>query len=336
MSAKLEPAFPTLLLDFFCHRLINQQNASPRTVASYRDSFRLLLQFAQRRTRKMPTDLTLGDIDAPLVLAFLTHLEEERANAITSRNVRLAAIRSFMKYVALREPAALPTVQRVLAIPFKRFDRAVVEHLSRDETEALLDAPDRATWSGRRDRVMLETFYNTGARVSEIVALDVGDLSVGTGATSLRIRGKGRKERTVPLWKRTSAHLRDWLRSLSSTRPTDPIFPGRTGHRLTRSGVEARLRDAVDTASKRCPSLRRRRVSPHVLRHTTAMHLLQSGVDITVIALWLGHESPTTTHRYMEADLAMKKRALAKLSDPSAGGSRFRPSDRLVAFLETL
>ena len=336
MSAKLEPRFPTLLQDFFCQRLINQQNASPRTVASYRDSFRLLLRFAEQRMRKTPADLTLGDIDAPLVLAFLNYIEKERSNTITSRNVRLAAVRSFMKYVALREPAALATVQRVLAIPFKRFDRAVVEHLSRDEIEALLDAPASATWSGRRDRVMLETFYNTGARVSEIIALEVGDLPMGPGATSLRIRGKGRKERTVPLWKRTSAHLRDWLHSLAASRPTDPIFPGRTGHRLTRSGVEARLRDAVDTASNRCPSLRRRRVSPHVLRHTTAMHLLQSGVDITVIALWLGHESPTTTHRYMEADLAMKKRALAKLSGPSVGGSRFRPSDRLIAFFDTL
>jgi site-specific recombinase XerD len=335
MSAKLESAFPTLLQDFFCQRLINQQNASPRTVASYRDSFRLLLRFAQQRMRKTPADFTLIDIDAPLVLAFLNHIEKERSNVITSRNVRLAAIRSFMKYVALREPAALATVQRVLAIPFKRFDRAVVEHLSRDEIDALLNAPDRATWSGRRDRVMLETFYNTGARVSEIVALDVGDLSVGTSA-SLRIRGKGRKERTVPLWKRTSAHLREWLRSLSSSRPTDPLFPGRIGRRLTRSGVEARLRDAVAATSKTCPSIGRRRVSPHVLRHTTAMHLLQSGVDITVIALWLGHESPTTTHRYMEADLAMKERALAKLSGPTVTGARFRPSDRLIAFLETL
>lgn len=331
MTTHVETPFPTLLQDFFCERLIKQQNASPRTVASYRDSFRLLLRFAHDRTRRSPSDLTVDDLDAPLLLAFLDHLEKERRNSIQSRNARLAAIRSFLKYVALREPAALPAIQRALAIPFKRFDRAVVEHLSRDEIGALLDAPNPATWSGRRDRVMLETFYNTGARVSEIIGLRVRDL-LGVG---LRIHGKGRKERTVPLWRRTKTHLQQWLRQVSPD-PEWPLFPNRAGGRLTRSGVEARLRAALATATARCPTLSRRRVSPHTIRHTTAMHLLQSGVDITVIALWLGHESPTTTHRYMEADLAMKKRAIDKVQEPAVPAARFRPSDRVLAFLESL
>jgi len=333
-GAVLESSFPTLLQDFFCQRLINQQNASPRTVASYRDSFRLLLRFAQERVKRSPVDLTLADLDAPLVLAFLGHLESARRNTIRSRNARLAAVRSFLNYAALREPAALPIIQRVLAIPFKRFARPVIEHLSRGEIAAVLDAPDASTWSGCRDRVMLETFYNTGARVSEIVALSVGDLSLGRGAR-LVIRGKGRKQRIVPLWKRTSTHLREWLRRVSSD-PATPLFPNRSGHRLTRAGVETRLRAALVTARERCPSLRRRRISPHSLRHTTAMHLLQSGVDITVIALWLGHESITTTHIYMEADLSMKKRALRRLHGPTVSMAPFRPSDRLVQFLESL
>ncbi len=334
MSAAVSPSFPTLLQDFFCQRLINQQNASPRTVASYRDSFRLLLRFAQERTKKVPVALTLADLDAPLVLAFLDDLEKSRHNTIRSRNARLAAIRSFLSYAALREPAALPSIQRVLAIPFKRFTSPGIEHLSRDEIAAILDAPDSSTWSGRRDRIMLETSYNTGARVSEIVALSIGDLSMARSASVL-IRGKGRKQRTVPLWKRTRGHLREWLRQISSD-PAAPLFPNRSGHRLSRSGVEARLRAAVATAGDRCPSLRRRQISPHTLRHTTAMHLLQAGVEITVIALWLGHESITTTHIYMEADLAMKRRALGKLHGPAVTLTRFRPGDRLLQFLEAL
>jgi site-specific recombinase XerD len=331
MIAHVGSSFPALLRDFFCERLINQQNASPRTVASYRDSFRLLLRFAQEQTRRPPTDLTVADLDAPLLLAFLDHLEKKRRNSIQSRNARLAAIRSFLKYVALREPTALPSIQRGLAIPFKRFDRAVVEHLSRDEIEALLDAPDPATWSGRRDRVMLQTFYNTGARVSEIIGLRVGDLL----SDSLRIHGKGRKERAVPLWRRTKTQLKQWLRHVSPV-PESPLFPNRAGGQLTRSGVDARLRATVVAARARCPTLGQRRVSPHTIRHTTAMHLLQSGVDITVIALWLGHESPTTTHRYMEADLAMKRRAIEKVKTPAVPAVRFRPTDRVLAFLESL
>jgi site-specific recombinase XerD len=325
--------FPRLLQDFFCQGLIKQLSASPQTIASYRDTFRLLLSFAQDFLGKAPSSLVLGDLDAPLVLAFLDHLECRRSNTVRTRNARLAAIRSFMKYVGLHDPIALLTVQRVLAIPFKRFDRPLIGYLSRDEMEAILSAPRLDTWSGQRDKMMLETFYNTGARVSEIISLSVGDLALDR--KGLTIHGKGRKERIVPLWNRTSAHLKQWLCQIPLD-PFAPLFPNRAGQRISRSGVEARLEMAVATAAERQPSLRDRHISPHVLRHTTAMHLLQSGVDFAVIALWLGHESPSTTHLYVEADLAMKERALKKLQPPVSRSFRFRPSDDLLHFLNGL
>ncbi len=329
-----QSTFACLLQDYFGQRLISQRDASPRTVASYRDTFCLLLRFSEQRLGKSPVALTLGDLDATLILAFLDHLEQNRKNAVRSRNLRLAAIRSFFHYAALREPTALPTVQQVLAIPFKRFDRRVVDYLSLEEVEALLAAPDAATWSGHRDRTMFATLYNTGARVSEIAGLNIGDVEVATTAT-VRLRGKGRKERTVPLWRTTRDQIREWLRH-TGDKPASPLFANRRGERLTRSGIQVRLRAAVEKASVNCPTLRGRRISPHTFRHTTAMHLLQSGVDITVIALWLGHASPATTHIYVEADLAMKQRALSKLERPAGSPFRFRPTDRLLAFLEAL
>ncbi len=334
MTTTTPPSFASLLQGFFSERLMVQQNASPRTVTSYRDTFRLFLRFAQQRTGKSPTDLLLTDLDAPVVLGFLDHLEEERHNSIRSRNVRLAAIRSFLRYAALSDPASLPSIGRVLAIPTKRFERTVVGFLSREELEATLAAPDASTWSGHRDQVLLATLYNTGARVSEIIGLRVQDAQLDRSA-SLHIRGKGRKERVVPLWKSTAARLRDWL--ARARQPAEaPLFPNRDGRPLSRSGVEERLRLAVATAAHSCPALKGRRISPHTLRHTTAMHLLQSGVDITVIALWLGHQSPATTHLYLEADLTMKERALMKVDPPPTGRQRFHPSDRLLAFLEAL
>jgi site-specific recombinase XerD len=276
----------------------------------------------------------LTDLDAPLILAFLDHLETERKNCVRSRNVRLAAIRSFLRYAALQDPTVLDSIQRVLAIPRKRFDRAPVDYLSRDEVTALLDAPDVTTWSGHRDRVMLLTLYNTGARVSEVTALNVDDYESRQTGT-LRIRGKGRKERIVPLWKNTRVELAGWLRRLP-TAVGSPLFPSRRGERLTRSGVRTRLDAAAAVACKTCRSLQDHCVSPHLLRHTTAMHLLQSGVDVTVIALWLGHESTATTHMYVEADLAMKKRAIDKIEKPTQSRRKYEPSDRLLAFLEGL
>lgn len=323
-----------VLQAFFLERLIAQRNASPRTVAAYRDSFRLLLQFAQYHLKKAPEALQLQDLDASLVLAFLDHLERTRHNTIRSRNARFAAIRSFAHFAVLKEPTALPGLQRVLAIPMKRFDKPVLGFLSKDEIQAILDAPPSDQWSGQRDRIMFATLYNTGARVSELTGLQVADL-VLDGSACVRLHGKGRKDRSVPLWRTTTTQLRHWLTRIDN-RPDRPLFPSMVGGRLTRPAVTARLRLAVQRAAAQCPSLANRRISPHCVRHSTAMHMLQAGVDITVIALWLGHENPATTHMYVEADLAMKERALQAIQSPRLKQTRYRPTDRLLTFLEGL
>lgn len=326
--------FPALLQDFFQRRLLAERGVSAHTIASYRDTFELLLRYAEKRTGRMPSALRLEDIDAPFVLAFLDHLESERGNSPRTRNLRLTAIRSFLRYASLRAPAAVPVAERVLAISSKRFDHPALEFLSREEVEALLEAPDRSTWSGERDAVLLAVLYNSGARVSELVGLRVVDVLLDR-QSALHLQGKGRKQRVVPLWKDTAKQLRGWLTRIDH-RPEAPVFPNRAGKPLTRSGVEQRLRVAIRTAATRCPSLAGRRISPHTLRHTTAMHLLQSGVDITVIALWLGHQDTATTHLYVEADLAMKEAALRRLDHPSLKHVRYRAPDRLLAFLEAL
>ena len=329
-----ETSFPTLLQQFFLERLIQQRNASAQTVAAYRDSFRLLLQFGQHHLGKAPERLALSDLDAHFILAFLNHLESERHNAIRSRNARFAAIRSFLHFAAFKEPTALPIVQRVLAIPMKRFDKPLLGFLSRAEMQAILDAPDCTTWCGQRDRVMFATLYNTGGRVSEITGLKVADVVLDCSA-AVRIRGKGRKERSVPLWRTTATEIRKWLARIND-RPDQALFPGRSGARMSRPAVTARLQLAVKSAATVCPQLAKRRVSPHVIRHSTAMHMLQAGVDITVIALWLGHENLSTTHMYVEADLTMKERALAAVQPPSIKQTRYQPSDRVMQFLQTL
>ena len=333
-TQSLKPTFPSILQDYFCQRLINQVNASPRTIASYRDTFRLLLQFLERRLGKKPVSIALEDLDAPLILAFLDHLERERGNSVRTRNARLAAVRSFMHFASAREPSALAIIQRVLAIPPKRFMRPLVGYLSREEMAAILDSTNSSTWSGARDRVMFSTLYNMGARVSELIGIRVADVSLGQ-SPHVRLRGKGRKERTVPLWKSTAAQLKSWLKRIDA-KTGDPVFPSKRGTQLTRSGIEYRLRVAAKQATQSCCSLLGRQISPHVFRHTTAMHLLQSGVDLAVIALWLGHESPTTTHIYMEADLTMKEKALRRVQDPSVRSTRYKPSDSVLQFLESL
>jgi len=282
--------------DFFAERLVSQANASARTVASYRDTFRLLLRYAEH-TGKPATALTLPDLNAPFVLAFLDHLEKERGNSVRTRNARLVALRSFLHYAVLRDPTSLPTIERVFAIPMKRFDRPILGFLSRGEVEAILAAPDRSTWSGHRDRSCSPPSTTQERESRRLPPCARGMLSLTTPL--LQIRGKGRKERLVPLWKSTAAMLREWRRRVDP-QPEAPLFPNRDGTPLSRSGVEKRLQAAVSFAAQRCPTLSGRRISPHTLRHTTAMHLLQSGVDITVIALWLGHESPATTHLYLE------------------------------------
>lgn len=327
--------FDQLVQDFFLRRLIDQRGASARTVESYRDAFELLFGYIEERLGKPPSALALADLDAPLILDFLDHLETVRHNSARTRNARLAAIHSFMRYAAVRDPASLPITARVLAIPAKRFDRPVLGHLTREQIAAILAAPDRATWSGRRDAVLLAVAYNTGARVSELTALQVRDVLLDR-QTALHLHGKGRKQRIIPLWASTAAELRKWL-TQTQPAPEDPVFPNRNGTAMTRSGVRDRLNRAVATARQSCPSLQGQRVSPHTIRHSTAVHLLQSGVDLAVIALWLGHSSPAVTHQYLEADLATKEATLNRLRDPSPGrAGRFRPRDRLLAFLEQL
>lgn len=326
--------FPALLQDFFQRRLVAERGVSAHTIASYRDTFELLLRYAEQRTGRTPSALTLQDLDAPVILSFLDHLETERSCCPRTRNLRLTAVRSFMRYVSVRDPASLAVAQRVLAIAGKRFDRPILGFLSRDEVQALLDAPDRTTWSGQRDAALFAVLYNTGARVSEIIRLHVADVLIDR-AHAVHLHGKGRKERVIPLWKSTVAQLRTWFERIDR-RPEAPVFPNRAGKPMSRSGVEHRLRVAITKASFRCPSLRGRAISPHTVRHATAMHLLQSGVDITVIAMWLGHEDTATTHQYIEADLAMKEAALRRMDAPSSKPVRFKAHDRVLAFLEAL
>lgn len=326
--------FATLLQRFFAERLIQQQNASPRTIAAYRDTFRLLLGYAERKKGKPPAKMALCDFDTTLVLDFLSYLENERHNTVRSRNARLAAVRAFAHYVSLQCPPALALAQQILAIPMKRFEKPLLGFLTRDEVQTLLAAPDTATWCGRRDRVMLALLYNTGARVSELLGIRVADISLAT-TSSVQLHGKGRKQRTVPLWKETATEIRQWL-AYADLRSEHPLVPNRKGLPMTRTNVADRLTLAVTAAAKRCPQLEGRKISPHTLRHTTAMHLLQSGVDLTVIALWLGHESPVTTHGYVEADLAMKERALATIALPETRHKRYRPSDAVLNFLVSL
>lgn len=328
------PAFAALVQDFFLRHLVCEKKVSPRTVESYRDTFRLLLAYAQKQLRKAAVEIALCDLDAPLLLGFLDHLEKDRGNAIRTRNARLSAIRSFLHYADTRDITALPVLRRSLAIPMKRYDKPLLGFLSREETEAVLAAPDRTTWSGERDFVLFTTAYNTGTRVSELISLNVEDVELKHGR-SIRVLGKGRKLRSIPLWKSTASVLNSWLKRCAGG-PPDPVFPNRQGQRMTRSGVEKRLRAAVQSAASTCSSLAGRRISPHTLRHTTAMHLLQAGVDLTSIALWLGHENPSTTHGYVEADLAMKERTLKKLAPPGTRVRRFRADDRLIAFLNGL
>lgn len=323
-----------LLETFFIERLQRQRQASPHTIAAYRDAFRLLLLFAEKRIGKAPSDLLLTDVDASFIGAFLDHVEKDRGNSARSRNARLAAIRSFFRFAATREPAHGALIQRVLAIPQKRFDRNLVTFLNRPEIEALLAAPDRTTRLGRRDHTMLVVAVQTGLRVSELTKLRVADVVFGVGA-HVRCQGKGRKERCTPLAREAVAVMRAWLAESRAT-ATDPIFATQRGTTLSRDAVERLVSKYAAAAARRCPTLARKHVTPHVLRHSTAVGLLEAGVDRAVIALWLGHESVETTQMYLDADLAMKERALARTAPLHVGLGRFRPRDSLLAFLEAL
>lgn len=333
----MKPSAPLLgphLQAFFTEHLCRHKHASQQTVASLRDSFRLLLEFLHTRTGIEPPSLRVTDLDLPAVLAFLDHLEAQRGNKVRSRNLRLAAIRSFFRFLALRDPDRLGQVTQIMAVPVKRQEKRLVSALAREEIEAILSTPDQSTWTGRRDYVLLLTMYNTGARVSEMIGLQREQVRFGA-STYVQLHGKGRKERTVPLWPHTARALESWFHDLAGKCGT-VAFPNARGHQMARDGVEYLLRETVKKAARNCPALFGKRVSPHMLRHTTAMHLLQSGVDITVIALWLGHESIETTHCYVEADLAKKQRALDKITPIQGSLARFRPNDKLLAFLAAL
>jgi site-specific recombinase XerD len=319
---------------FFVEYLGNQKRASPHTIASYRDTFRLLLTFLQEKLGRTPSALRVSDLQPPLILQFLEQLERQRGNTVRSRNIRLSAIRSLFRMITLREPRSLGLATQVLAIPIKREEKKLVGYLTRDEVEALLAAPNRSTLTGRRTYVLLSTMYNTGARVSELITLKQAQVQF-TPSSCITFMGKGRKERIVPLWPQTARTLRAWFQEVGSS-DTGLAFPNARGGPLSRDGVDYLLRQAVRLAQQQRPSLRERKISPHVLRHSTAMHLLQAGVDIAVIALWLGHESIETTHVYLETDLALKERALQKLSPLDTQSTRFTAPDPLLRFLISL
>ena len=319
---------------FFITRLIGEKGVSPHTIAAYRDTFRLLLCFAQKRTGKQPSKLQLEDLDAPLISAFLDHLEHERGNSPRTRNARLAAIHSMFRFAALRHPEHAALISRVIAVPTKRFDRAIVSYLTEDEVDGLLAAPDRSRWIGRRDHALLTIAIQTGLRVTELTNLRCQDAHLGTGP-HIETCGKGRKHRATPLTKRTVAVLQLWLQERDG-HPDHPLFPTSRGRTLSRDAIALLVTRHATTASRSCPTLKNKTISPHTLRHTAAMNLLHAGVDSTVIALWLGHESVEATQIYLHADMAIKERALARTTPPNSTPGRYRPPDTLLAFLEAL
>ena len=334
MRSAAVPSFPTLVQAFFAEHLTQQRAMSPRTVAAYRDAFMLFLDFVQAHCAKSPAALKLTDITPELILAFLDHLENERHNTVRSRNARLAALRAFLKFAAHRDVASLHAIERSLGVPMKRFERPMLKFLSREQMLAIIGQAG-SSWLSQRDHLLLGLLYKTGARVSEIIGVHVADV-VLDGAACVHLSGKGRKQRSVPLWRSTVREVRAWLKRNPQLRATSALLPNRNGEAMTRSNVTQRLSLAVRVAAKSTSGLTQRHISPHTIRTSTAMHLLQSGVDISVIALWLGHESPTTTHHYVEADLAMKDRALARLQEPQTKMRRYHAPNSLLEFLKAL
>lgn len=323
-----------VLQGFFTDRLARQKKASPNTIAAYRDTCRLLLSFAREQTGKEPRRLSLADLDAALVGAFLQHLEDDRGNSSATRNARLAAIHSLFRYAAPRAPEHAAVISQVLAIPPRRRERAIVSYLTPEETDALLAAPDRTTWHGCRDHALLLLAVQSGLRVSELTGLACQDAHLGSGP-HVRCHGKGRKDRATPLTRQVVRVLKTWLAQLGHA-PGAPLFPARTGGRLSRDAVERLVAKHTATAEAACPSIKEKNVTPHTLRHTAAMSLLRAGVDTSVIALWLGHEDSETTQIYLHADMSIKERALARVQPPDTSPGRYRPPDALLAFLDNL
>jgi site-specific recombinase XerD len=328
------PSFAQLVQTFFAEYLTQQRALSPRTVATYRDAFVLFLNFAEQKLGKLPTAMRLTEITPELILAFLDYLEHERGNTVRSRNARLAALRAFLKFAEHRDLCSLHSVEQALGVPMKRFERPMVGFLSDEEMKAIIGKPTD-NWTSQRDHLLLTMLYNTGARVSEIIGVRVDDV-VLDGAAFVQLHGKGRKQRTVPLWRSTVKVIRAWLRRNPELVSASALLPNRDGEPMTRVNVTQRLKLAAKAASKTCPSLAERHVSPHMVRHATAMSLLQSGVSIDVVAIWLGHESPITTHQYTHANLEIKERALAKLQEPDAKLRRYKAPDSLISFLKKL
>ena len=324
---------PTLQA-FFSDRLMGQRGASSHTIAAYRDSIRLLLRYAADRTHKQPCQLDIADLDAPLVATFLEYVERDRHNTARTRNNRLAAIHSLFRYAALRHPEQAGSIQRVLAVPPKRFERELVTFLTEQEVDALLGACDGTTWTGRRDHALLVLAIQSGLRISELAGLTCGDIVLAAGA-HVHCVGKGRKERRTPLVRQTVQVLRMWLTERKGS-AIEPLFPTVTGQHLSRDAIEHRLAHYVAKASQSCPSIRHKQVTAHTLRHTAAMRLLLAGVDTTVIALWLGHEQVSTTTIYLHADMQQKERAIARIRPPATKPGRYRPTDVVLAFLEAL
>jgi site-specific recombinase XerD len=327
-------SFPTLLQRFFTDRLLQQRHASSHTIASYRDTFRLLLRFAADRLGRAPSALAVDDLTPAFIAEFLDHLERTRGNSSRTRNVRLAAIHSFAHYVAFSEPAHALICQRLLAMPSRRYERKVVEFLTPVEIDALLAIPNRATWIGCRDHTLLLVALQTGLRVSELIRLTRADIVLGPGA-HVRCVGKGRKHRCTPLRRDAVVALEQWGQRHAAA-AGDPVFPSTRGGSLSRDAVERLVSHYADAAAERCVSLKGKRITPHVLRHSTAMELLSHGVDRSVIALWLGHESVETTQMYLHADLRLKEQALSRTTPRQVTPSRYKPSDQLLAFLEGL
>jgi integrase/recombinase XerD len=329
----MSPLAPALQA-FFTDRLITQRNSSPQTIAAYRDTFRLLLRFAHAQTGKQPFELDIDDLDAPLIGAFLTHLEQGRGNTARTRNARLGAIHSFYRYVAIEHPEHAHTIARVMAIPTKRHERSTVCYLDLTEIDALLAAPDLTSWLGRRDRALLALMIQTGVRVSELVSLRLCDVHLGTGR-HIQVLGKGRKRRATPLTGQNVAVLREWITERGG-QPDDPLFPTRQGRALSRYTVGLLIGKHTDTAAAHCPSLTTKHVTPHVLRHTAAMHWRSKGIDLATIAMLLGHESIQTTHIYEHADLALKEKAINLTTPLGIKPGRYQPTDTLLAYLENL
>lgn len=329
------PTVSSLLQGFFTERLVRQLQASPQTISAYRDTIRLLLLYAAKKTGKSPSRLEIDDLDAVTVGEFLTHLDTERHNSTATRNARLAAIHSFYRYALPLIPEWAHTASQVLAIPQRRHERAIVSYLTGPETEALLAAPDRTTWYGRRDHALLITAVQTGLRLSEITALTISEVTTTTPGACVHTIGKGRKERATPLTRQAVAVLRAWLPEAGSA-PTASAFPTRRGTRLSADAVQRLVAKHAHAAALSCPSITSKHVTPHTLRHTTAMALLHAGVDTSVIALWLGHQNAETTHIYLHADMTIKERALARIPATRTTPGRYRPADHLIDFLERL